>query len=196
VIIAEDGTSIAGAGALTLPPDCTFISQAVWGTIGYATASLLGVALAAPNRRVMLFTGEGSFQLTAQEISTVLRHGLKPFVFLINNHGYTIERTILGKDAKYNDVANWYYAQLPRVFSRDTKAETYVVETSEGLKDVLNAPHADCVFVESVMDKYDSPPDLILGGHLFGNLDFGPRGPQTAPNARLPLPPEFAGRGI
>ena len=126
ILIAEDGTSIAGAGSLTLPAGCTYIAQAVWGTIGYATASLLGVALAAPDRRVLLFTGEGSFQLTAQEISTVLRHGLKPFVFLINNHGYTIERTILGKDAKYNDVANWYLRAasacvLPRYQSGDVR---------------------------------------------------------------------------
>ena len=82
------------------------------------------------------------------------------------------------------------------MFCRDTKAETYVVETCEGLNDILCAPHSELVFVESVMDKYDSPADLIIGGHLFGNLDYGPRGPQTAPDARLPLPAEFAGRGI
>ncbi len=59
----------------------------------------------------------GSFQLTAQELSTILRRDLKPLIFLINNGGYTIERTILGLHAKYNDVANWHYADLPRVFS-------------------------------------------------------------------------------
>lgn len=69
VIIAEDGTSIAGAGGLRLPPDCTFVSQAVWGTIGYATASLLGTLLAAPQRRHILFTGEGSSAMTLSRSS-------------------------------------------------------------------------------------------------------------------------------
>jgi indolepyruvate decarboxylase len=188
VIIAEDGTSIVGAGSLRLPPNCTFVSQAVWGSIGYATASLLGTLLAAPGRRHLLFTGEGSFQLTAQELSTILRHDLQPFIFLINNRGYTIERTILGQNATYNDVANWRYAELPRVFRRDTTAETYVVETSEQLRHVLDAPHSGLVFVEAVMDPNDSPLELIRTGHAFADSDFGPRGPQSAPNAQIPLP--------
>jgi indolepyruvate decarboxylase len=188
VILAEDGTSIIVAGALRLPDGCTFISQAVWGSIGYTVGALLGALLAAPGRRHILFIGEGSFQLTAQELSTILRHGLKPYIFLINNHGYTIERAILGKDAKYNDVANWRYADLPRVFRRDGNAETYVVETVEDLNAVLAAQHAGLVFVESVMDKYDAPIDLIRGGHAFANMDYGPRGPQFAPDAQLLIP--------
>ena len=188
VIVSEDGTSIFGAGGLRLPRDCTCVSQAVWGSIGYATASLLGTLLAAPGRRQLLFTGEGSFQLTAQELSTILRHNLKPFIFLINNRGYTIERAILGRNATYNDVANWRYADLPRVLCRDTKAETYVVETSQQLREVLDAPHTGLVFVEAVIDPDDSPIDLIRAGHAFADSDFGPRGPQSEPNAQIPLP--------
>jgi indolepyruvate decarboxylase len=188
VIIAEDGTSIIGAGQLRFPRNCTFVSQAVWGSIGYATGALLGTLLAAPERRHVLFTGEGSLQLTAQEISTMLRHDLKPFIFVINNSGYTIERTILGKDAKYNDVANWRYSELPNVFCRNCTAETYVVETTEDLQTVLRAPHKGFVLVESVMDKYDSPVDLIRGGHAFADTDYGPRGPQSLPGLQVEIP--------
>jgi indolepyruvate decarboxylase len=188
VIIAEDGTSIIGAGQMHLPQDCTFVSQAVWGSIGYATGALLGTLLAAPERRHVLFTGEGSLQLTAQEISTILRHDLKPFIFVINNGGYTIERTIMGKNAKYNDVANWRYSELPKVFCRTCTAETYVVETIEDLQKVLEAPHKSFVFVESVMDKYDSPIDLIKAGHAFADTDYGPRGPQSLPGLQVEIP--------
>ena len=188
VILAEDGTSIIGAGQLTLPEGCTFISQAVWGSIGYTVPALLGALLAAPARRHILFVGEGSFQLTAQELSTILRHDLKPYIFLINNHGYTIERAILGKDAKYNDVANWSYAELPKVFRRDANVESYVVKTVDDLEKVLGAKHAGMVFVESVMDKYDAPVALIESGHAFADSDYGPRGPQHAPDAQIPIP--------
>jgi indolepyruvate decarboxylase len=188
VILADDGTSIIGAGGLKLPEGCSFISQAVWGSIGYSVGALLGALLAAPSRRHILFVGEGSFQLTAQELSTILRHDLKPYIFLINNHGYTIERAILGKDAKYNDVANWRYADLPKVFRRDGNAETFVAQTIEELKQVLDGKHHSLVFVESIMDKYDAPDALIKGGHAFANTDYGPRGPQFAPDAQLQVP--------
>jgi indolepyruvate decarboxylase len=105
VMVVEDGASSAGMGRLTLPEACTYITGAfVWCSIGYATGALLGAILACPGRRHILLTGEGSLQMTVQELSTVIRHDLKPFIFVINNSGYTVERAVLGKDAKYNDV--------------------------------------------------------------------------------------------
>ena len=92
------------------------------------------------------------------------------------------------KTAKYNEVARWRYSELPRVFSRDDKAETYVVTTSNELQAVMDGPHRGMVFVECVMDKYDAPIDLILGGHAIAETDYGPRGPQSAANAQIPLP--------
>jgi indolepyruvate decarboxylase len=187
VIVVEDGASSAGMGRLTLPEACTYITGAfVWCSIGYATPALLGAILASPGRRHILLTGEGSLQMTVQELSTIMRHDLKPFIFVINNSGYTVERAVLGKDAKYNDVANWRYSELPNVFSRDKKAETHVVQSSNELQKVLDSPHSGMVFVESVMDKYDAPIDLIIGGHALADSDYGIPGPQSAANAQIP----------
>lgn len=61
VLIAEDGTSSAGAGALALPPGCNFITQTIWGSIGYSLGALLGTLIAEPERRHLLFIGDGSF---------------------------------------------------------------------------------------------------------------------------------------
>jgi indolepyruvate decarboxylase len=94
---------------------------------------LLGTLTAAPERRHILFVGDGSFQVTAQELSTILRHDRKPVIFLINNRGYIIERGYLGKTEAYNDIANWAYADLPRVFRRDTAARSFVVKTNRDL---------------------------------------------------------------
>jgi TPP-dependent 2-oxoacid decarboxylase len=193
VIVVEDGASSSGMGRLTLPDNCTYITGAyVWCSIGYATGALLGAILAAPGRRHILLTGEGSLQMTVQEISTVMRHDLKPFIFVINNAGYTVERAVLGRDARYNDVANWRYSELPNVFSREKKAETYVVHTSKDLQKVLDAPHSGMVFVESVMDKFDAPIDLIAGGHALADSDYGPSGPQSAPGSQIPMPKRAA----
>ena len=189
VIVVEDGASSAGMGRVTLPEASIYITGAfVWCSIGYATPALLGAILASPGRRHILLTGEGSLQMTVQEISTILRHDLKPYIFVINNSGYTVERAVLGKDAKYNDVANWRYSELPNVFSRDKKAETYVVQSSNELQKVLDSPHSGVVFVECVMDKYDAPIDLIVGGHALADSDYGVPGPQSAANAQIAIP--------
>jgi TPP-dependent 2-oxoacid decarboxylase len=36
---------------------------------------------------VIAMIGDGSFELTAQEVSTMIRHGTRPIIVLVNNHG-------------------------------------------------------------------------------------------------------------
>jgi TPP-dependent 2-oxoacid decarboxylase len=73
--------------------------------------------------RTILFEGDGSFQMTAQELSTVISHKLDLTLFLINNDGYTIERFIHGMKAHYNDVARWRYLDAPYFFGADMTGE-------------------------------------------------------------------------
>src|ERR1700733_9056480 len=106
VLLTDNGTSYAIFG-FKLPPKCTVVASVIWGSIGYSVGALLGTLTAAPERRHLLFIGDGSFQETAQELSTMLRHDCKPVIFLINNGGYTIERGYMGKSSDYNDIARW-----------------------------------------------------------------------------------------
>jgi len=59
---------------------------------------------------------------------------------------------------------------------------------------VLDSPHSDMVFVESVMDKYDAPIDLIVGGHALADSDYGVPGPQSATNAQIAFPTRHSER--
>lgn len=104
---------------------------------------------------------------------------------MINNGGYTIERTILGRRARYNDVANWRYADLPSVLCREPRATSRVVATVEELRVALALPHESLMFVEVAMDPEDSPASLVQAGHASADLDYGPRGPQHAPGAQI-----------
>ena len=80
-----------------------------YGSIGWSVGATLGYALGGA-RRVITLIGDGSFQMTAQEVSTMIRYGLNPIIFLINNGGYTIEVEI--HDGPYNPIKNWDYAGL------------------------------------------------------------------------------------
>lgn len=58
--------------------------EVLWGSIGWSVGAAQGAALAVKdleaNRRTILFVGDGSFQLTAQEVSTMIRSGLNPIM--------------------------------------------------------------------------------------------------------------------
>jgi indolepyruvate decarboxylase len=184
VLLTDNGTSYAIFG-FKLPPKCTVVASVIWGSIGYSVGALLGTLTAAPGRRHLLFIGDGSFQETAQELSTMLRHDCKPVIFLINNGGYTIERGYMGKTSDYNDIARWAYADLPKVFRPDTTAKSFVCKTPADLEQALGAPNDSLIFVESVMDPLDAPAAVIHSSNNGAELDYGPRGPQHRGNAQL-----------
>lgn len=170
VVITETGTSNFGIWETRFPSGVNAISQVLWGSIGYATGACQGAALAAREagiKRTMLFTGDGSLQLTAQEISTMLRNNLAPIIFVICNKGYTIERLIHGWQDAYNDVQEWRYKDLPAVFGApDGSVLTYRVETRQQVEELFgdeefSSPDTRKMrFVELVMPWDDAPAAL------------------------------------
>lgn len=160
ILIAETGTASMGLGFARIPKGATFHNQTLWGSIGWATPAAFGAAVASPDRRVVLVTGDGSHQLTAQEISQFGRLGLKPVVFVLNNSGYLIERLLCKEPAiAYNDIASWNYAELPAALGcRDwltARVET-CNEFDKALEAAATAPSG--VYIEVVTGTYAASP--------------------------------------
>ncbi|MCJ1312150.1 Pyruvate decarboxylase 1 [Agyrium rufum] len=170
IVITETGTANFGIWETKFPKGVTALSQVLWGSIGYSVGACQGAALAAKelgNRRTVLFVGDGSFQLTVQEISTMIRHGLNPVIFVICNEGYTIERYIHGMDAVYNDIQEWRYKDFLAIFGASPeKSQTFQVQTKQEAHDLLNDPtFASAPYIQLVelyMPREDAPKALQL----------------------------------
>jgi indolepyruvate decarboxylase len=160
VLVTETGTSAMGLAFAKMPKGSTFLNQALWGAIGWATPAAFGVALAAPDRRTILVTGEGSHQLTAQEVSQFHRFGLKPIIFVLNNDGYLIERLLCkDRESYYNDLAQWHYHKLPEALGCDgwfTARATTCGELDKAIKGAEAAGTG--AYIEVVTDKYAAAP--------------------------------------
>jgi len=160
ILVTETGTSSMGLAFARMPKGASFHNQTLWGAIGWATPAAFGAAVAAPNRRVVLVTGDGSHQLTAQEIGQFGRRGLKPVVFLLNNSGYLIERLLCqNPDFGYNDVASWRYSEIPHAFGCDgwyTARVATCGELDQALRAVERSTNG--AYIEVVTDKYAASP--------------------------------------
>src|SRR5271156_5973887 len=117
-VIAETGDSWFNGMRMTLPGGARFEIEMQWGSIGWSVPATFGYAVGAPGRRVIALIGDGSFQLTAQEVAQMIRRKLPVIIFLINNHGYTIEVEI--HDGPYNNIKNWAYAGMIQAFNART----------------------------------------------------------------------------
>ncbi|WP_212936490.1 alpha-keto acid decarboxylase family protein [Bacillus hominis] len=171
VLIAEQGTPYFGSAVIPLPNNTTYVGQPLWGSIGYTLPALLGTQLADLSRRNILIIGDGSFQLTVQELSTMLRHNLKPIIFLINNNGYTVERAIHGQNQPYNNIQMWDYDKFPNVFGSKEKSLTFKVENETELTEVLSKITLNknrLIFIEVAMSQGDQPELLAKLGKRFG----------------------------
>ncbi|KIM66897.1 hypothetical protein SCLCIDRAFT_1210949 [Scleroderma citrinum Foug A] len=176
IIISETGTSTYGILDVALPEKAIFVSQILYGSIGWTVGSTLGAAIAATDRklgRVILFVGDGSFQLTAQELSTMVHTKVTPIIFVINNEGYNVERYLHGMDRKYNDIALWKYTNLLTTLGDldGTASRSYQVRDKSSLDKLLVNPDFAAAnkiqLVDVVMDKYDTPRALKAGSELY-----------------------------
>jgi indolepyruvate decarboxylase len=168
IVIAETGVSLFSAAEMLMPENATFIGQTFYGSIGYTVGATLGVCIAEQKRRAILFVGDGAFQVTCQDLSTMIRYNLKPIIFLINNDGYTIERVIC--DHPYNDIQPWHYHKLVEVFGGGL---SYDVRTEGELEDALNkASVADClVFIEIHTGRMDCSETLRSAGKSMAKIN-------------------------
>lgn len=168
IVITETGTSSFGIIQTQFPKNTLGISQILWGSIGYTVGATCGAVMAAeeidPNRRVILFVGDGSLQLTVQEISSMIKNKTKPYIFVLNNNGYTIEKLIHGETADYNSIQPWDHLKLLETF----KAEDYEsirVSTVKELLDLFSdhkfAKNDKIRLIELMFDTMDSPQNLI-----------------------------------
>ncbi|KAK4749516.1 hypothetical protein SAY87_026965 [Trapa incisa] len=180
-VIAETGDSWFNCQKLKLPRGCGYEFQMQYGSIGWSVGATLGYAQAVQEKRVIACIGDGSFQMTAQDVSTMLRCGQKSIIFLINNGGYTIEVEI--HDGPYNVIKNWNYTGLVDAISNgSSKCWTMKVTCEEELIEAIQnatGPKKDCFcFIEVMVHKDDTSKELLEWGSRVCSANSRPPNPQ------------------
>jgi indolepyruvate decarboxylase len=122
-------------GSILLRAPGRFVTQSSYSSIGYIAPAATGICLAKDARqRVMVFAGDGGFQMSAQCLSTQTRFGLDPIIFVINNGVYGVEQWLADASVFYTDAPfykscllhPWEYSKLADVFGcRGWKVTTY-----------------------------------------------------------------------
>ncbi|TKW26800.1 hypothetical protein SEVIR_3G214800v4 [Setaria viridis] len=180
-VVAETGDSWFNCQKLRLPEGCGYEFQMQYGSIGWSVGATLGYAQAAKDKRVIACIGDGSFQVTAQDVSTMLRCGQRSVIFLINNGGYTIEVEI--HDGPYNVIKNWDYTGLvDAIHNSDGNCWTKKVRTEEELKEAIataTGAKKDCLcFIEVIVHKDDTSKELLEWGSRVSAANSRPPNPQ------------------
>ncbi|WP_298406479.1 biosynthetic-type acetolactate synthase large subunit [uncultured Chloroflexus sp.] len=121
----------------------THITSGGAGTMGFAVPAALGVAIAYPNETVWAIVGDGGFQMTNQEMATIVQEGLKNVKVAVINNGY------LGMVRQWQELfEHKRYSGTPLSGPNFAKlAEAYgwkglTVERSEDVQAAIDEAHA------------------------------------------------------
>ncbi len=154
VVIADPGDALLAGADLFIHTRTEFLSPAYYTSLGFAVPASLGAQLANPRLRPLVLVGDGAFQMTGMELSTIARFGLNPIVVVLNNAGYGTERPML--DGTFNDVLVWRYSRIPELLGA---GRGYDVATEEQLDAALAAARADTSGF-SILDVHLGRDDL------------------------------------
>ena len=168
-LVIETGTSMFHLNGMRLPAGVRTEAQGLWGSIGWATPATLGITMAKDSGRTWLVTGDGSHQLTLNELAVMGRYGVKPAIFVLNNGLYGIEDVISERGHGYDDLAPMQYHLLPAAFGCTDWFSTRVSTVAE-LEDALAtiSAHDGAAYIEVMIPNEESqplPPETIDRGY-------------------------------
>ncbi len=123
IVIADIGDSLFAATELTIHQRTEFLSPAYYTSMGFSVPAALGAMTARPDARIVVICGDGAFQMTGMETSTIVRNGLAPIIIVLDNHGYGTERFLHEGEWKFNEIHPWKYSKLPLLLGGGTGYE-------------------------------------------------------------------------
>ncbi len=140
IVVADIGDALFASTELTTRGRTEFLSPAYYTSMGFAVPAALGAQVARPEARVIAIVGDGAFQMTGMELSTIVRRNMPVIVIVLNNGGYGTERLLHPGDFKFNDIHSWQYHKLPEVLGGGTG---YEIRTEGDFDEALNAAWRD-----------------------------------------------------
>ena len=165
VLVVETGTCVLHTTPMLLPDGVGFQTQTLWGSIGWATPAAEGVCMANKKGRTILVTGDGSHQLTANEIGVMGRYEIKPIIFVLNNNIYGVENVLSEVGPSYDELAKWNYSQIPNAMGCHTwfsvRVST-VAELDAAIDKANSFDGASYIEVMIPQDESQPLPQIVL----------------------------------
>lgn len=155
IVIADIGDALFAATELETQGQTEFISPAYYTSMGFSVPAAVGAQVARPNHRVLVIAGDGAFQMTGMELSTIVRRGFCPIVIVLDNKGYGTERTLHEGEWPYNEIHPWNYSKLPLVLGGGTGYEVRTEGEFDAAIEKAWADKSGLSLIQVHLDRYD-----------------------------------------
>lgn len=151
----------------------TFLTSGGFGTMGFGLPAAIGAAIANPNRKIICFSGDGSFLMNIQELATLRDLNLDIKIIILNNERLGLVRQLQEMFYNKNYIATKFITNPDfGIISRGFGIKSYNLEKNNDPIELLNEALIEtgpCV-INVPIDNYENVVPIVPPG--CGNLEM------------------------
>jgi acetolactate synthase I/II/III large subunit len=146
------------------------------GTMGFALPAALGAKLAMPHKEVIAVIGDGGYQMTVQELGTIMQYKIPVKILVLNNSflGMVRQWQQLFHEKRYSftEMQNPDFVKLAEAYSIPAKKVSTHGDLESALQEMINAKTP--FFLEAVVGKEDNVFPMVPAGGCVSDVMLEP----------------------
>ncbi len=154
----------------------SFVSSGGLGTMGYGLPAAMGAQLAAPGRTVVTVIGDGGFQMTIQELGTIVQNKLPVKILLLNNNFLGMVRQwqqlFFEKRYSFTELVNPDFLMIAKGFGMDGQKVSSRENLETAIQEMLD--HNGPYLLEVVVEKEDNVFPMVPAGASVSHIILEP----------------------
>ena len=155
----------------------TNITSGGLGTMGFALPAAIGAKLGAPEKEVIAIIGDGGFQMTIQELGTILQCGAAVKIVILNNNFLGMVRQwqqlFFDKRYSFTDIKNPNFLKIAEGYGIKGHKVTAREELQEGLNTLVN--NRECYLLEVIVEQEENVFPMVPTGASVSEIILSER---------------------
>ncbi|HMI03349.1 MAG TPA: thiamine pyrophosphate-dependent enzyme [Pedobacter sp.] len=142
------------------------------GTMGFGLPAAIGAKFGAPDRTVVAIIGDGGFQMTCQELGTIMQSGIDVKIMILNNRflGMVRQWQQLFHDKRYSfvDITSPDFVKLADAYNIAGKKVSEREDLEAALAEMLN--HKGSYLLEVMVAKENNVFPMVPQGSSVSEI--------------------------
>lgn len=142
------------------------------GTMGFALPAAIGAKMGVPNREVVMIAGDGGYQMTIQELGTILQTKAAVKIVVLNNEflGMVRQWQQLFFDKRYasTEMTNPDFVAIAKGYNIDASRVTKREDLAKSVKEMMESKEA--YFLEVCVEKENNVFPMIPTGASVSDI--------------------------
>jgi acetolactate synthase-1/2/3 large subunit len=154
----------------------THVTSGGAGTMGFSLPAAIGARMTNSLAPVVAVIGDGGFQMTIQELGTIMEYGMPVKILILNNNFLGMVRQwqqlFHGKRYSFTEMVNPDFVKIAEAYRIPANKVTEREKLKAALQEMINAPTS--YFLEVVVGKEDNVFPMVPAGAGVAEVLLGP----------------------